>query len=48
MRVMLVTPLPRSWLLFAKILGATALALVQAALFLAVAALFDIRLPLKP
>ena len=47
MRVMLVTPLPRPWLLFAKILGATALALFQASLFLAVAALFDIRLPLK-
>ena len=46
------SPLPRPWLLFAKILGATALALFQASqflasLFLAVAALFDIRLPLK-
>ena len=46
MRVMLVTPLPRPFLLFAKILAATALALFQAALFLSVAALFGIRLPL--
>ena len=45
MRVMLVTPLPRAYLLFAKILAATALALVQAAAFLLVAALFDIHLP---
>jgi ABC-2 type transport system permease protein len=45
MRVMLVTPLPRSYLLFAKILAATMLGLLQAAAFLAVAALFGIHLP---
>jgi ABC-2 type transport system permease protein len=45
MRVMLVTPLPRPWLLFAKILAATVLGLVQAAAFLVVAALFGIHMP---
>ena len=45
MRVMLVTPLPRPYLLFAKILAATVLCLVQCAAFLAVAALFGIHLP---
>lgn len=45
MRVMLVTPLPRPYLLFAKILAATVLCLVQCAAFLAVAALFGISLP---
>lgn len=38
MRVMLVTPLPRAFLLFAKILGATILAILQSYLFLAIAA----------
>ena len=46
MRVMLVTPLPRPFLLFAKILAATVLALLQAAIFLAIAAVFGIFLPL--
>lgn len=45
MRVMLVTPLPRPYLLFAKILAATVLALVQCTAFLAVAAAFGIHLP---
>ncbi|WP_292024003.1 ABC transporter permease [Maritimibacter sp. UBA3975] len=40
MRVMLVSPLPRSFLLFAKILGATILAAVQIYVFLGLAALF--------
>lgn len=47
MRVMLVTPLPRPFLLFAKILAATVLALLQAAIFLAIAAAFGVTLPLK-
>ena len=47
MRVMLVTPLPRPFLLFAKILAATVLALFQAAIFLAIAAAFGAALPLK-
>lgn len=45
MRVMLVTPLPRPWLLFARILAAATLALGQVVVFLAVAALLDIHMP---
>jgi ABC-2 type transport system permease protein len=45
MRVMLVTPLPRPYLLFAKILAATMLGLLQSAAFLTVAVLFGIHLP---
>ncbi len=45
MRAMLVTPLPRSFLLFAKIAAATVLALLQAGVFLAVAALFGFSMP---
>jgi len=45
MRVMLVTPLPRAWLLFAKILAAATLALGQAIAFLAVAALVGVHMP---
>jgi ABC-2 type transport system permease protein len=45
MRVMLVTPLPRSWLLFAKIAAAATLALGQAVAFLAVAALLGLHMP---
>lgn len=45
MRVMLVSPLPRSFLLFAKICGATILSLLQAYAFLALAALFGYALP---
>ncbi len=40
MRVMLVTPLPRSFLLFAKILAATILAVFQIYVFLGLAAIF--------
>jgi ABC-2 type transport system permease protein len=45
MRVMLVTPLPRAWLLFSKICAAALLALGQALAFLAVAALVGVHLP---
>jgi ABC-2 type transport system permease protein len=45
MRAMLVTPLPRPFLLLAKIIAATILALLQAAIFLAVAALFGFYTP---
>ena len=45
MRVMLVTPLPRPYLLFAKILAATVLAMVQGMAFLLVAMAFGIHLP---
>ena len=45
MRVMLVSPLPRSFLLFAKIIGATILSLLQAYAFLGLAAIFGYTFP---
>jgi len=45
MRVMLVSPLPRSYLLFAKIVGATILALIQSYAFLLVAWLVGYHFP---
>jgi len=45
MRVMLVSPLPRSYLLFAKIAGATILSMLQVYAFLLVARLFGYWLP---
>ena len=45
MRVMLVSPLPRSYLLFAKIAGATILSLLQVYAFLILASLFGIAMP---
>ncbi|GIT89550.1 transport permease protein [Jannaschia pagri] len=44
MKVLLTAPLPRWWLLFAKLLGSTAISILQAYVFLAVAAVFGIRL----
>jgi ABC-2 type transport system permease protein len=46
MRVMLVSPLPRSYLLFAKIAGATILSLMQVYAFLILALLFGISMPI--
>jgi ABC-2 type transport system permease protein len=46
MRVMLVSPLPRSFLLFAKILGATILSGVQIYAFLGLAFIFGFFMPL--
>ena len=45
MRVMLVSPLPRSFLLFSKILGATILAGIQIYVFLGLAAIFGYYMP---
>jgi ABC-2 type transport system permease protein len=45
MRVMLVSPLPRSYLLFAKIAGATILSLLQVFAFLALSRLFGYQFP---
>ena len=45
MRLLLTAPLPRSFLLFAKLLAGTLLSVLQAYAFLAVAALFDVDLP---
>lgn len=47
MRVMLVTPLPRHFLLFAKILGATFLAMLQVYVFLGLAAIFGYYMTLS-
>lgn len=45
MRLLLTSPLPRGWLLFCKLLGGTAISILQVYAFLAIAALFDIRMP---
>lgn len=45
MRLLLTTPLPRSFLLFAKLLAGTLLSVLQAYAFLVVAVLFDVDLP---
>jgi ABC-2 type transport system permease protein len=45
MRLLLTSPLPRAWLLFCKLLGGTAISILQVYAFLAVAAAFDIRMP---
>jgi ABC-2 type transport system permease protein len=45
MRVMLVSPLPRGFLLFAKIMGATVLSVLQVYAFLILARLFGYHFP---
>jgi ABC-2 type transport system permease protein len=45
MRLLLTSPLPRGWLLFCKLVGTTAISILQVYAFLAVAALFDIKMP---
>jgi ABC-2 type transport system permease protein len=45
MRLLLTAPLPRWWLLFAKLLAGTAIGVVQVYAFLAIAALYGIRMP---
>ncbi|SLN40915.1 Inner membrane transport permease YbhR [Roseivivax jejudonensis] len=42
MRLLLTAPLPRAWLLFCKLLGATAIGILQVYAFLAIAALFGV------
>ncbi|TFL16680.1 ABC transporter permease [Jannaschia formosa] len=46
MKVLLTAPLPRWWLLLAKLMGSTAISVLQAYVFLAIAAAFGIVLPL--
>ncbi len=46
MRLLLTAPLPRWWLLFAKLLAGTAISILQVYAFLAIAAAFGIVLPL--
>ena len=45
MRLLLTAPLPRAYLLFAKLLAGTLLSVLQAYVFLAIAALFDVGVP---
>lgn len=45
MRLLLTAPLPRWWLLFCRLLASTAISILQAYTFLAVAAAFGIRMP---
>ena len=45
MKLLLTSPLPRWWLLFCKLLGSTAISILQVYAFLAIAALFDITMP---
>ncbi|MGB0904289.1 MAG: ABC transporter permease, partial [Mangrovicoccus sp.] len=45
MRLLLTAPLPRWWLLFAKLLAGTMISIIQVYAFLAVAALFGITTP---
>lgn len=47
MRLLLTAPLPRWWLLLAKLGAGVMLSLVQVYAFLGIAALFDVRLPLS-
>ncbi len=44
MRLLLTAPLPRGWLLFCKLLGSTAISIVQVYTFLTIAALFGIEM----
>nr|WP_147113875.1 ABC transporter permease [Tateyamaria sp. syn59] len=45
MKLLLTSPLPRGWLLFCRLVGSTAISVLQVYAFLAIAALFDIRMP---
>ncbi|MFQ6549117.1 ABC transporter permease [Aestuariibius sp. 2305UL40-4] len=45
MRLLLTSPQPRWWLLFSKLIGSTAISILQVYAFLAIAALFGITLP---
>ena len=45
MRLLLTSPLPRWWLLFCRLIGSTAISVLQVYAFLAIAAAFGIGLP---
>lgn len=45
MRLLLTSPLPRWWLLLSKLLGSTAISILQVYAFLAIAAAFGVTLP---
>ncbi|MEO9896586.1 MAG: ABC transporter permease [Paracoccaceae bacterium] len=46
MKLLLTSPLPRWWLLFCKLIGSTAISILQVYAFLAIAAAFGIKMPL--
>jgi ABC-2 type transport system permease protein len=46
MKLLLTSPLPRWWLLFCKLVGSTAISIVQVYAFLAIAAAFGVVMPL--
>ncbi len=46
MKLLLTSPLPRWWLLFCKLVGSTAISILQVYAFLAIAAAFGISLPM--
>jgi ABC-2 type transport system permease protein len=46
MKLLLTSPLPRWWLLFCKLVGSTAISILQVYAFLAIAAAFGIAMPL--
>lgn len=45
MKLLLTSPLPRWWLLFSKLVGSTAISVLQVYAFLAIAAVFGISMP---
>jgi ABC-2 type transport system permease protein len=45
MKLLLTSPLPRWWLLFCKLMGSTAISILQVYAFLAIAACFGIMMP---
>lgn len=46
MKLLLTSPMPRWWLLFCKLVGSTAISVLQVYTFLAIAAVFGITMPL--
>ncbi|MEP4194901.1 MAG: ABC transporter permease [Aliishimia sp.] len=45
MKLLLTAPMPRWWLLFSKLMGATAISILQVYAFLAIAALYGVTMP---
>ena len=45
MRLLLISPLPRTWLLFCKLCAGTTISIIQVYTFLVIAALFGIKMP---
>ncbi|GLO72828.1 transport permease protein [Phaeobacter inhibens] len=45
MKLLLTSPLPRWWLLFCKLMGSTAISILQVYAFLAIAAVFGVTMP---